>query len=146
VTESHVIWKARAQGRVTAPILYEGHLFWIGRGIAHCLDAKNGKQVYQNRVEGWSTSGRSGGFGGFGRMMGGMDYASPVLANGRLYCTKRSGDVFVFAAKPEFKQLARNRLPADGGDFSATPAISDGQLRHLYGWIPVPGGPSLGCR
>ena len=62
--------------------------------------------------------------------MGGSDYASPVLAGGKIYCTRRSGDVFVLAAKPEFEQLARNAMPG-GGDFSATPAVSDGQLLQI---------------
>jgi outer membrane protein assembly factor BamB len=137
VTDSHVVWRARTQGRVCTPILHEGRLYWVNRGIANCLNAETGEKVYQDRVEGWSTSGRTGGFGGLGGMMGGSDYASPILVDGKIYCTRRSGDVFVLAAKPEFQQLARNSAPAGGGDFSATPAVGDGQLlirsnRFLY--------------
>jgi outer membrane protein assembly factor BamB len=77
-----------------------------------------------------------GGFGGPGRAIRGMDYASPVLANGTIYFVSRSGEAFVYAAGPEFKLLSQNRF-ADGGDFSATPAISSGQLfirssKYLY--------------
>ena len=69
--------------------------------------------------------------------MRGQDYSSPVLANGKIYFLSRSGEAFVYAAGPEFKLLGQNRFAADGGDFSSTPAISDGQLfirssKYLY--------------
>jgi outer membrane protein assembly factor BamB len=57
-----------------------------------------------------------------------MDYSSPVLADGKIYYLSRSGDGFVFAAGPEFKLLAQNHFAAGSGDFSSTPAISDGQI------------------
>ena len=49
----------------------------------------------------------------------GMDYSSPVLANGKIYFLSRSGEVFVYAAGPEFKLLGQNRFASDGGDFSS---------------------------
>ena len=66
--------------------------------------------------------GGSGGRGGFG-----MDYASPVLAQGNIYYMTRSGEALVYTAGPECKLISQNALTG-GGDFSATPAISDGQL------------------
>jgi outer membrane protein assembly factor BamB len=68
--------------------------------------------------------------------MMGQDYSSPVLANGNIYFTSRGGEVYVYAAGPEFKLLGQNHF-SDGGDFSATPAISDGQIfirssKYLY--------------
>jgi outer membrane protein assembly factor BamB len=59
--------------------------------------------------------------------MGGQDYSSPVLVNGKIYFLSRSGEAFVYATGAEFKLLGQNRF-ADGGDFSSTPAISEGQL------------------
>jgi outer membrane protein assembly factor BamB len=79
-----------------------------------------------------------GGFGGRGgAMMRSMDYSSPVLAGGKIYFLARSGEAFVYATGPEFKLLGQNRFAADGGDFSSTPAVSDGQLfirssKYLY--------------
>ena len=60
-----------------------------------------------------------------------------MLANGKIYFLSRSGDVYVYAAGPDFKLLAKNRFASDGDDFSATPAISEGQLfirtnKYLY--------------
>ena len=60
--------------------------------------------------------------------MMGQDYSSPVLADGKIYFLSRSGDAFVYAAGAEFKLLAQNHFAAGSGDFSSTPAVSDGQL------------------
>jgi hypothetical protein len=59
--------------------------------------------------------------------MGGQDYASPVLADGKIFFLTRSGEAFVYEVGPEFKLLAQNHFAA-GGDFSATPAVSGGQI------------------
>lgn len=88
---------------------------------------------------GGSGQGR-GGFGGFGRGgggFGGQDYSSPVVADGKLYFVSRSGETFVLALGPTFQQLGRNRFESDGADFSATPALSKGDLfirssKNLY--------------
>jgi outer membrane protein assembly factor BamB len=76
---------------------------------------------------------------GGGGMGGGMsgDYASPVVAEGKLYYTTRSGNMFVIQLGSEFRQLAVNRVTEDVEDFSGTPAISNGELfirsnKHLY--------------
>lgn len=49
---------------------------------------------------------------------------------------RKTGEIFVMKAGPKLELLATNRF-ADGGDFSSTPAISDGELlirssTHLY--------------
>jgi hypothetical protein len=69
--------------------------------------------------------------------MGGQDYSSPVVAGKNLYYVFRSGEASVFELGPELKQVATNRLDAQGAEFSATPAISDGELfirssKYLY--------------
>jgi hypothetical protein len=88
--------------------------------------------------------GPGGGRGGFGRgggrrggPGGGQDYASPVLAGDKIYITSRSGSIAVVQLGDELKLIGTNSLTADGGDFSATPAISDSQLvirstKYLY--------------
>ena len=56
-----------------------------------------------------------------------QDYASPVAADGKMYFTRRTGEVYVFALGREFKQLAVNKFPGEA-DYSSTPAIADGQI------------------
>ena len=71
--------------------------------------------------------GGGGGRGGGGGMRG-QDYSSAVAADGKLYFVRRSGEMYVLALGREFKQLAANKFDSDDGDFSATPAVSDGKL------------------
>lgn len=151
VTKTNVLWRGLEKSRIGTPVIDGGRIYWLNNRSANCIDAATGKQVYQARVaDGPPASGPSGkgpGAGGPGKRPGGfgsrggggllaMDYSSPVLANGRIYFISRSGDAFVYAPGPEFKLLAQNRF-TDGGDYSATPAISDGQLfirssKYLY--------------
>ena len=55
-------------------------------------------------------------------------WGTPVLAGGNIYFLLCSGEAFVYATGPEFKLLAQSRFAPDGGDFSATPAVGDGEL------------------
>ncbi len=76
-----------------------------------------------------------GGFGGGGR--GGSDYSSPVLGDGKIYYVTRKGEIHVIKATDKFEKLATNRVTSESEDFSATPAISAGQIffrsnKHLY--------------
>ena len=85
--------------------------------------------------QGGGRGGRGGGMGGRGGM-GGQDYSSPVLADGKIYYVSRSGTAYVYGVGPDYKFLAQNRFTG-GGDFSATPAVSDGQIfirssKYLY--------------
>jgi outer membrane protein assembly factor BamB len=76
---------------------------------------------------GGGRGGPGGGRGGRGGGMGGQDYSSPVMGDGKIYYLSRSGTAYVYAPGAEFKPLAQNQFTS-GGDFSATPAISDGQI------------------
>lgn len=78
--------------------------------------------------------GPGGGFGGGQRGgggrggMGGMDYSSPVIADGKIYFVTRSGDIHVLKTGDKFESLGVSRVTADKEDFSATPAVCNGEL------------------
>ena len=92
---------------VPTPVEHGGRLFlWTDRGIVVCLDPKDGKEVWRDRVR--------GNFSG-----------SPICVDGKLYCVSESGDVVVVAAAPEFKLLGRTSL---GAQSYATPAVANGRL------------------
>ena len=118
VTKSNVLWSTRGGSYVPSPVLHEGHLFWINdRGVAYCVDVKSGKELAKKRI-------------------GGQFYASVVLIKDKLYAVSRFGGTYVLEATPELKQVAHNKL-SDRSDFSASPAVSDGQLilrsdKYLY--------------
>lgn len=133
VGDKNVAWKARGQNRICTPVVYGGHLYAISRGVALCLDAETGKQVYQKRLsasvaveqEGEGQRPRRGGRGGGG---GGQDYSSPIVANGNLYFVTRSGLTHVWKAGPEFQFVAQNRFDSDEGRYNGTPAVANGKL------------------
>jgi outer membrane protein assembly factor BamB len=153
VSKSHVLWSGRDRNRISTPVVYKDRLYFFSGGIAHCLDAKTGKELFQGRLrrevedelssgkasaEGAGRSGydnrRRGGGGGFG----GQDYASPIIAGGLLYFQGRSGEMYVLEPSDSFQQVAVNRVSDDPDeDFSATPAADHGQIfirssRYLY--------------
>ena len=151
VTKSQVVWTGRDNNRIGTSVIVDGKLYFVSSGVATCVDAKTGTRIYQGRLGGGSTAtapddegpgrppGRGpGGGGGGGRGgMGGQDYSSPVVADGKLYYVSRSGAAHVIKLGDTFEQLATNRVTEDAEDFSATPAVSNGALfirssKHLY--------------
>jgi outer membrane protein assembly factor BamB len=104
LTEADVIWKVnRNVPTQPSPLLLGDLLFTIDDGgIASCLEAKTGKEIWRERV-------------------GGNYSASPICADGRLYFFSRDGKGTVVAAGGEFKMLGESQL--DDG-FMATPAIA----------------------
>ncbi len=121
VTDSHRIWVGKKGSNVSSPILHNEYLYWAHEalGIIYCAEAATGQIVYEERLP------RADQF-----------YASPVLADGKIYYVTRSGRTFVVAAKPEFELLATNHLE-DRSIFNASPVVADGRLflrsdRYLY--------------
>lgn len=86
-----------------------------------------GNQQGGGRGPGGSGGGQRGGGGG-GRGFGGGDYASPVFADGKIYYVSRGGDIHVIKPGDKFESLAVNRVTPDKEDFSATPAVCNGEL------------------
>lgn len=117
-TESHVLWTSTDASYVTSPVFCDGNLYCVSdQGIALCMDAKSGETIYKERLPG-------GGGGGRGKPF----YASVVLVGDKLYSVSRRTGTIVLAAKPEFEQLAHNRLESDETDFNGSPAVSEGEM------------------
>jgi outer membrane protein assembly factor BamB len=97
-------------------LVHGEHLYWIyDKGFAGCTVAKTGENVWVERLGGEFT-------------------ASPVLIDGKVYAVNESGDVYVFAAQPRYKLLARNALDEP---VLASPAVAHGRLyirgkTHLF--------------
>lgn len=115
--ESNLVWEQKkGMPKVPSMIFVKPHLFAItDGGVASCLKADTGEQVWQERV-------------------GGNFSASPVAAEGRIYFVGDNGDTTVIAAAPEFRVLTTNPL---GERVQASPAISQGQFflrteKHLF--------------
>lgn len=162
VSDPNTLWEGRVRTRYATPVLVDGHLYSTSGTVVECIDAKTGDRVFQERLPGASTAsqggdrgeregrggpdrgGFGGGFGGrggggFGGRGGGGggDFASPVVAGGKIFFTTNAGMVHVIEAKPEFNLLSSNDMTFDKSGFGGTPAISDGCLflrsnTHLY--------------
>ena len=130
VTDSHLLWKKSIGSYVPSPVVVGDYLYWVDdKGIAYCLQADSGEQVYRERLPGLA--------GGGGRGMSSPVYASLVAADGKLYAVSRHNGAFVLAQGPKFEVLAHNQLDSDPSDFNASPAIVRGRLllrsnRALY--------------
>lgn len=121
VTDTNVVFNKSVGHVVSSPLYHDGHVYFCSNGTAHCVNAKNGESVYKERLKG-----ASGDF-----------YASPVLADGKIYYVSRHGGTFVVAAAPKFNLIAHNVFKDDKSTFNAGPAVSQSQLflrsdRYLY--------------
>jgi outer membrane protein assembly factor BamB len=100
-----VVWFTPQSGSyISTPVVY-GDYIYLGNtnGVIRCLNAKTGEKRYEERLA-----------------PGAEIYASLVAADGKIFCPSLDGDVYVIAAGPEFRLLARNHM---GEPCFATPAI-----------------------
>jgi outer membrane protein assembly factor BamB len=92
---------------VPSIVLYEGLLYVTNEiGVVTCAEAKTGAQVWRRRL-------------------GGVFFASPVAADGKIYMVSETGTTFVLRAGRQPDVLAENDL---GERLLASPAISNGRL------------------
>jgi outer membrane protein assembly factor BamB len=120
VTDTHTLWKKKYGAVVTSPVFHDGLVYWA-TNEAHCVRAKDGSEVYRTRLEPSPEN----------------IYASPVLADGKIYYVSRTAGTYVVESGPKFKLLAHNTLNPDTSVFNASPVVSDSQLllrsnRALY--------------
>jgi outer membrane protein assembly factor BamB len=108
VTTSHVVWTAKKTiGSRPSQVLVGDLIFNVhDTGIASCLDAKTGEEVWSKRLSGEFS-------------------ASPLYADGKVYYCGQDGNVTVIKPAREFTELAQNKFE-DG--FMATPAVTGKSL------------------
>src|SRR4029453_7408265 len=96
VTDSHVAWRAKRSVPNKPSILLVDDLIFMmdDGGIASCLDAKTGAEIWQERVQGAYS-------------------ASPIYADGKVYFFSEEGKTTVIEAGRAFKKMAENKL--EGG-------------------------------
>jgi outer membrane protein assembly factor BamB len=92
---------------VPTPVAHGELVFlWSDKGIVTCIQAADGKQVWQKRVPG-NYSG------------------SPIRVRDKLYCIDEAGTVVVIGAGKEFQEFGSMPL---GEESRATPAVSGGRM------------------
>jgi outer membrane protein assembly factor BamB len=109
VTETHQTWSLKKGSNVSSPVYHDGHLYWVNdQAFAFCVNAASGKLIYQERLE----------------PAAGEVYASPVIADGKLYYVSRKNGTYVLAAQPKFQILAHNVIATDDSIFNASPVVT----------------------
>ncbi len=122
VTKANTLWEIHKGSNVCSPVYFEGHLYWANdkQGVIYCVRADNGKLVFEERLPESDA----------------QFYASPVVADGKLYFVSRENGTYVLDAQPKYRLLAHNTLN-DKTFFNGSPAISEGRIllrsdRYLY--------------
>jgi outer membrane protein assembly factor BamB len=108
VTDTHLVWRAvRGGPHVPTPIYLDGRLYTVNdTGIATCLDAETGKNIWYDRIRDSFS-------------------ASPIEAAGLLYFPAESGVTYVLKVGDKFEVVAKNDL---GSPILASPAVVGGRL------------------
>jgi len=109
-------------GYVPTPLIHEGRLYlWGDGGVLACRDFATGEEIYRERIGG-----------------GGNFFSSPVIADGKIYCGSRDGELVAVKLGPQFELLGVTTF--DSG-IHATPAIANNRfyLRTDTQLLCVPG-------
>ncbi|MEI7684310.1 MAG: PQQ-binding-like beta-propeller repeat protein [Planctomycetota bacterium] len=107
-TSRQVVWDTKkGVTTIPSPIYVKPYLYMATeKGIAYCLDAATGKQIWQERLPGSYA-------------------ASPVYADGRLYFLSETGETTVLEPGSAFRILAQNPL---GERCQASMAVANGRF------------------
>lgn len=108
IAETHVAWqRKKMNASLAAPVVVDGRVYFItGKGIAVCVDAKTGEEVWLERI-------------------GGAFVASPLVVGDRIYFSDEHGKTTVVKASPTYEVLAENHL-SEGG--RSSPACAYGAI------------------
>jgi outer membrane protein assembly factor BamB len=93
LTDTNIAWKlTKSVGSKPSPLLVDGLIYLVhDAGVASCIDAQTGKEVWSKRL-------------------GGDFSASPIHAAGRVYFCDESGKTTVVKAGRKYEALATNTL------------------------------------
>jgi len=122
-SNKHIAWSYSRDGNyIPTPIIYNEYLYCCSdRGKLSCIEAGTGKLLYRESLPSNAGSRKTRRW----RASSAAVSASPVAADGKIYCTAESGDIYVVEAGPEFKLIGVNKM---NEICMATPAISRGTL------------------
>jgi outer membrane protein assembly factor BamB len=94
ITGKNELWTNNLAADVPTPTTDGKYIYVLGdNGVINCIEALTGNVVYQGK-----------------RIENGTYSSSPLLADGKIYCTSEDGTTTVVKAGPEFEVLGVNRL------------------------------------
>jgi outer membrane protein assembly factor BamB len=109
ITESHVLWdREKRNASEASPVLVNGILYQTTRGgIVSALDAKTGKDLWEDRMEGQHLPG-------------------PVVLGDKLLFSNDRGQTFLVRASPEkFELVGKNQLAEP---ITSSAVVADGAI------------------
>ncbi|MCX6838890.1 MAG: PQQ-binding-like beta-propeller repeat protein [Verrucomicrobia bacterium] len=109
ITESHVLWdREKRNASESSPVLVNGILYQTTRGgIISALDAKTGKDLWEDRMEGQHLPG-------------------PVVLGDKLLFSNDRGQTFLVRASPEkFELVGKNQLAEP---ITSSAVVADGAI------------------
>lgn len=119
-SEDRVLWKTGLRSGIATPIISGENLYWASGGVFYAASLETGEYVYKKRLP--RIGGPTGGFPN-------ANYSSPVAVGENIIQFTRNGESYVIRPGNEFDLVSHNAaFDGDESAFSATPAISDGQL------------------
>lgn len=103
ITNSNISWTmAKNVSRRPSPIVVDGRIYMFNdKGIATCVDAKNGELVWQKRI-------------------GGSFAASPIYDGEKILAFSEQGEIYAFQPGEKMIQRGKSKL---GDGFKASPAV-----------------------
>lgn len=120
VSDTHTIWQRSLRSGICTPVVVGEQMYWLSSGVFYAATLHDGEYVYRERLP--RIGGPTGGFPN-------ADYSSPIAVGDQIILFTRSGESYVIQAGPEFTVIAHNAaFDGDESAFSATPAVSDGEL------------------
>ncbi|MFN3324792.1 MAG: PQQ-binding-like beta-propeller repeat protein [Bryobacteraceae bacterium] len=109
ITGKSELWTNNLGADVPTPATDGKYIYvLVDNGVINCLEAETGKVIYQGQ-----------------RIELGTYSSSPLLADGKIYCTNEEGTTTVVQAGPEFKILGVNKLD---NHTLASPVAVDNQI------------------
>jgi outer membrane protein assembly factor BamB len=108
-----LLWRhEQSKPLIGSGVIRDGHLYQVDiQGIAHCFKLTTGEEVWSERLPG---KGSNKGV-----------WSSPVLVGDRIYVMNKSGETFLFHARPRFELLGINSLEEET---NSSVVISGGEI------------------
>mgnify|MGYP005837588801 CR=1 FL=1 len=108
ISQSGLKWRYERIGRsISTPAVYDGLVYAVDyNGVVHCVDAKSGEPQ-------WTFD------------TGSHLWASPLVADGKLYIGNEDGDLVILAAGRERKLLGRINM---GASIYSSPVVANNTL------------------
>lgn len=108
ISQSNILWRVQSPIlQLLTPVVKDGLLYTIdSQGILLCLDAKNGKTIWSEKLKG-------------------KFHSSPIWADGKVYFNSIKGETYVYRAGKYKELLAKNYFQ---GEIWTTPVFLEGKI------------------